>query len=474
MPCKRGFENERQRPKISKNIFAVNYVPKMNDVAAVDPWTKKAAYIPGSEKSSLQSNQMILPIVSIIGKETKALTREAFSDQFNTMQKEMELGENESSGILGEGYFPIFSPVNCDMKVTHNALGRGGAFKVKEFACHACCIHKDEVVQENVDPCTRWCSYWLEKNRNLGIEDPKWSGRCYHHEWLTTENHEKLLEDTERVSTFIDTHLGGYDSMMAIRAKTKMNTAEDPMHENSSTKFDNPASIFFKYEDVDTMMRYTFFNNLIYDLRIRGIEKKKKTWEEKVFLLRDHLNEEYRLIHLKNNLEHSTLGREDALFMLENNVPCVLHLEMRTCIKIINMLFKEAFTRAVAAVNYHDTPSEAERKKHLKNDVEEYMPGTCSDNSTAIKVAIILCSVLGAIILVGLVYIIYKRFQNYKNIKRAHEQLMEATLNESVRSLHQLDYPLHLVRGDEFVEDQKLMRHEVCSVTSLSWSGVPK
>lgn len=109
-----------------------------------------------------------------------------------------------------------------------------------------------------------------------------------------------------------------------------------------------------------------------------------------------------------------------------------------------------------------------------KNDVEEYMPGTCSDNSTAIKVAIILCSVLGAIILVGLVYIIYKRFQNYKNIKRAHEQLMEATLNESVRSLHQLDYPLHLVRGDEFVEDQKLMRHEVCSVTSLSWSGVPK
>lgn len=34
-------------------------------------------------------------------------------------------------------------------------------------------------------------------------------------------------------------------------------------------------------------------------------------------------------------------------------------------------------------------------------------------------------------------------------------------LNESIRSLHQLDYPLHLVRGDELVIDQKLIRHEI-------------
>ena len=34
-------------------------------------------------------------------------------------------------------------------------------------------------------------------------------------------------------------------------------------------------------------------------------------------------------------------------------------------------------------------------------------------------------------------------------------------LNESIRSLHQLDYPLHLVWGDELVIDQKLIRHEI-------------
>jgi hypothetical protein len=96
-----------------------------------------------------------------------------------------------------------------------------------------------------------------------------------------------------------------------------------------------------------------------------------------------------------------------------------------------------------------------------ESDVEEYQPGACADNSTAITIAIVLCSILGAILLMGLVYFVYKRYITYMSIKKAHEQLMEATLNESVRSLHQLDYPLHLVRADEFVREQKLMRHEV-------------
>ncbi len=38
---------------------------------------------------------------------------------------------------------------------------------------------------------------------------------------------------------------------------------------------------------------------------------------------------------------------------------------------------------------------------------------------------------------------------------------MTITVNESISTLHQLDYPLHLVRGDEFAEEGKLRRHEV-------------
>lgn len=72
-----------------------------------------------------------------------------------------------------------------------------------------------------------------------------------------------------------------------------------------------------------------------------------------------------------------------------------------------------------------------------------------------------LSATIGAIVLMILAYWVYVTYREKRRLQRAHEQLMEATLNESIRTLHQLDYPLHLVRGDEFAEEGKLRRHEV-------------
>lgn len=95
-------------------------------------------------------------------------------------------------------------------------------------------------------------------------------------------------------------------------------------------------------------------------------------------------------------------------------------------------------------------------------DVEEYAEGTCAkDNKNYIVIIIVVCSFIGAVFLGGLIYFFYQRYKSYQIIKQQHEQLMEATLNESIRALHQLDYPLHLIRGDEFVSEGKLVRHEV-------------
>eukprot|EP00585_Thalassiosira_rotula_P013292 CAMPEP_0196129898 /NCGR_PEP_ID=MMETSP0910-20130528/451_1 /TAXON_ID=49265 /ORGANISM="Thalassiosira rotula, Strain GSO102" /LENGTH=1075 /DNA_ID=CAMNT_0041389097 /DNA_START=439 /DNA_END=3666 /DNA_ORIENTATION=- len=97
-----------------------------------------------------------------------------------------------------------------------------------------------------------------------------------------------------------------------------------------------------------------------------------------------------------------------------------------------------------------------------ESDVEEYSPGTCKvDNNNSTIIISVLFGIVGVGLMGGVVYYLYKRYENYQRIQKAHEQLMEATLNESVRALHQLDYPLHLIRGDEFVEEGKLMRHEV-------------
>lgn len=96
-----------------------------------------------------------------------------------------------------------------------------------------------------------------------------------------------------------------------------------------------------------------------------------------------------------------------------------------------------------------------------QSDVEEYSPGTCAEpNEHSTLIIIILCSIVGAVLLCGLAYFAYQRYTNYVRIQKNHEQLMEATLNESIRALHQLDYPLHLVRGSEFIDEGKLQRHE--------------
>lgn len=97
-----------------------------------------------------------------------------------------------------------------------------------------------------------------------------------------------------------------------------------------------------------------------------------------------------------------------------------------------------------------------------REDMDAIDPAICAeeeDNTTLI--IIILCSILGAGILGLVAYFSYKRYKSFQAIKKAHEQLMESTLNEATRALRQLDYPLHLVRGSEFVEEKKLVRHEI-------------
>eukprot|EP00804_Cyclotella_cryptica_P020261 CCRYP_015874-RB/>CCRYP_015874-RB protein AED:0.14 eAED:0.15 QI:553/0.71/0.62/1/0.85/0.75/8/0/1009 len=97
-----------------------------------------------------------------------------------------------------------------------------------------------------------------------------------------------------------------------------------------------------------------------------------------------------------------------------------------------------------------------------REEMDAIDPAICkeeTDNSTLI--IIILCSIVGAGILGLVMYFSYKRYKSFQTIKKAHEQQMESTLNEATRALRQLDYPLHLVRGDEFVAEKQLMRHEV-------------
>lgn len=82
-------------------------------------------------------------------------------------------------------------------------------------------------------------------------------------------------------------------------------------------------------------------------------------------------------------------------------------------------------------------------------------------NDGVMPLVIGLSVTIGAILLVFVVGFVYVTFRDKRRLQKAHEDLMEATLNEATRALHSLEYPLQLVRGNEFAEEGKLMRHEV-------------
>jgi len=109
-----------------------------------------------------------------------------------------------------------------------------------------------------------------------------------------------------------------------------------------------------------------------------------------------------------------------------------------------------------------DSLSIVQKCRLHREEMDDLDPAVCmeaEDNSTTF--IIVLFSILGAGILTLVVYFSYKRYKAYLAIKKAHEQLMESTLDDATRALRLLDYPLHLVRGEDFLQEGKLMRHEI-------------
>ena len=102
--------------------------------------------------------------------------------------------------------------------------------------------------------------------------------------------------------------------------------------------------------------------------------------------------------------------------------------------------------------------------QYQKDDVEAYAPGTCSGGEGSDKTIIViiaLCCALGVPILALIGYFAHQRLKRFRKIASEQRQLTEATLNDSIRSLRQIDYPLSLVRGDEFVSEKNILRYEV-------------
>jgi hypothetical protein len=127
----------------------------------------------------MQSINLCFPTKIIMKRETKDLIKH-FKPHFDAFKI---LGSAERNHVL-PGLKPLRVAVNCDMSAASKCLGVGGACKRDKNPCHCCAILPDDLAAPDVVKCTRWC-------RETHDDKPE-SWCCYHHDFLSDENLEKM------------------------------------------------------------------------------------------------------------------------------------------------------------------------------------------------------------------------------------------------------------------------------------------
>jgi hypothetical protein len=165
------YEEAKKRPittpqscdgtQVSKNLGVIIYGIKIADQAAVCPLSKQPVWLceedGQSAQSLIQSYENCIPLKLIVGKETLALINWALKDNFDLFKKEDALGDDESSSLLGKGFFPMRCPVDSDKKMHWAGLGSGGAAKRIKKPCPCCSIKSDDLAKPNAKLCQRFC-----------------------------------------------------------------------------------------------------------------------------------------------------------------------------------------------------------------------------------------------------------------------------------------------------------------------------
>jgi hypothetical protein len=171
---------------LSKCISHTTYGFKVADKSALCPFTSKPIFA-NPDLAVMQSRNLSFPTKIIMNRETKNLMKH-FKAPFDASKI---LGSTDSNQVL-----PVLKPlrvaVNCNMSAAWKCLGMGGACKRDNNPCHCCAIRSDDLAAPNLVRCSLWCR---ESHDN---KPESWC--CYHHDFLSDENLEKMQSSLENIS----------------------------------------------------------------------------------------------------------------------------------------------------------------------------------------------------------------------------------------------------------------------------------
>ena len=325
--------------QLSKRVNHVTCGIKVIDKAAVSPFTGQPIFASANE-ATLQSRHLCFPLMIITKRETKEIYP-VFKGVFDRIDRYGN--EREVQSLLGDGVKPLKVAMNGDMSAHWKLLGVGGAAKRDKRPCHCCAIQSEDLHLQNPDLCNRWCM-------QLHSERPGW--KCYHQKMFTDESIAEMEQQATKVAGVIASLIPDMDRLLA---NSKIKTDEDPRAPLNQTSLSDIQSIHFDLGNKDNLTRKNktdYSLNLMNDLLLRKLNANDGSLRERQQRLRESLVQEWTYRQLQQAISHSNKGKDSALVLLLNAVPCILHLENRVGLKIMTVLLQEGLGNAVAGNSF--------------------------------------------------------------------------------------------------------------------------
>ncbi len=296
---------------------------KQGDNAAVCP-RRKHLIFGNVDETTIQSRDHCFPYIMAMCRETK----KSIEWMWPRLEQLEALGKEGAN--WWEDYKPLQVVHNSDLSLMWKYRERGGAAKVKKFFCHCCTLKSDNIVTPNNEKCLKWC-------------DPESDLPCYHQTFADNTNLEEYRRLHEQLGDILAQRM---QPLADIRQRTRLNVNEDPRRPTHDARKSIDSIHYELWRDsVSDEQKRQYARKLAYDLILRGMPVPELLVDQQQSLQQAFIME-HQYWNLGEALAECDEERANIIALI-NNVPCILHLENRTGLKIFTSVVQKGLSRAL-------------------------------------------------------------------------------------------------------------------------------
>jgi hypothetical protein len=279
---------------------------------------------------SVQSAFLSFPVLAQLGPESADMIDGVFKRKYRSIM-ESTVADSQGQNI----WFPNWKPfeVYCpsDQKFSWLATKAGGAAKVKKYFCQYCVTTSSEIDKANDNFC-EYCLNLSEDSRSFPFPDVQWE--CLHQEFVTDAMVDRLREQLE-----VEYPPESREQHKEIQKNTKLKLFEDTGDIRAA---EDKYSIDYNPQTIADVDSFNVF--LSHEARLRRIFS-WSTWRALRNELKARLRAEKSLEKLLGSFEHIK-KKEDVLYFIQQAIPCILHLENRTLLKLFLLILRDGLSNA--------------------------------------------------------------------------------------------------------------------------------